>query len=156
MLAAVGVGDKAPAWSGVDLAGGTQVEFPAILGDKPAVFIFLATWCPYCKAFMLYVKEIQADYAKYGIQIISFNALERGIGDLKTHVKTLGFPLVVIADMNSIAKQYDVHYVPGLMVVNGDGVIAYRRKSTDLPAGKTVSQQWAGEVRKVLDSLIAQ
>ena len=41
------------------------------------------------------------------------------------------------------------------MVVDGTGRVAYRRKSTDLPAGKTVSQQWAEEVDAVLATLVA-
>ena len=150
----VGAGDQAPAWNGMDLADGEQVSFPDILNAKPAVLVFWATWCPYCKAFMPYVKEIQADYAKHGVQIISFNALERGIGDPKAYVDSLGFPLVAIAEADSIAEQYAVRFIPGLMIVNGDGLIVYRRESTDLPAGKTVSEQWSDEVRQVLDGLI--
>lgn len=149
-----GTGDKAPAWSGTDLVDGSQVEFPAVLGGKPAVLVFWATWCPYCKAFMPYVKQIQADYARYGIQIISFNALERGRGDPLAYVNSLNFPMVTIADADTIAEQYAVKFIPGLMIVNGDGTIVYRRRSTDLPAGKTVSAQWAEEVRKVLDILV--
>jgi cytochrome c biogenesis protein CcmG/thiol:disulfide interchange protein DsbE len=151
---AVDYGDKAPAWQGVDLVGGSQVEFPAVLNGKPAVLVFWATWCPYCKAFMPYVKEIQAEYAKHGIQIISFNALERGIGDPKAYVDGLSFPFVAIAEADSIAELYSVQFIPGLMIVDGDGMIVYRRKSTDLPAGQTVSELWASEVRQVLDILI--
>ena len=153
---AVDEGDIAPAWKGIDLIDGAQVEFPAVLDNKPAVLVFWATWCPYCKAFMPYVKEIQAEYAKQGIQIISFNALERGIGDPKAYVDVLNFPLIAIAEADSIAEQYNVQFIPGLMIVNGDGMIVYRRKSTDLPAGKTVSEQWAAEVRLVLDILIEE
>ena len=153
---AVGEGDQAPAWSGIDLVDGSQIEFPDILDDKPAVLVFWVTWCPYCKAFMPYVKEIQTGYAKHGIQIISFNALERGIGNPKAYVDTLGFPLVAIAEADNIAEQCNVQFIPGLMVVNGDGMIVYRRKSTNLPAGKTVSQQWSEEVRQTLDILIEQ
>ena len=105
---------------------------------------------------MLYVKEIQADYAKYGVQIISFNALERGMGDPKAYVDSMNFPLVAIADADSIAEQYNVQFIPGLMIVDGDGMVVYRRKSTDLPAGQTVSEQWANEVRQVLDILVGQ
>ena len=151
---AVGAGDQAPSWKGIELVDGSQVEFPEILENKPAVLVFWATWCPYCKAFMPYVKEIQADYAEHGIKIISFNAKERGIGDPKAYVDTLGFPFIAIADADKIAEQYAVKFIPGLMVVDGDGVIAYRRASTNLPAGKTVSEQWADEVREILDSLI--
>jgi thiol-disulfide isomerase/thioredoxin len=151
---AVGKGDEAPAWSGIDLVDGSQVEFPAVLGDGPAVLIFWATWCPYCKAFMPYAKEIQADYAQRGVRILTFNAKERGLGDPKAYVDSLGFPLVAVAEADAIAEQYDVKFIPGLMVVRGDGVIAYRRGWTDLPAGKTVAEQWAGEVRQVLDDLL--
>ncbi len=147
-------GDEAPAWRGTDLATGSQVEFPDVLNDRPAVLLFWATWCPYCKAFMPYVKEIQADYAQYGVQIISFNAKERGRGDPKAYVETLGFPLVAVAAADDIAEQYDIQFIPGLLIVGGDGVIAYRRKSTELPAGKTVSQLWDAEVRAVLDELV--
>ncbi len=152
-LSAVGVGDKAPAWSGKDLVSGSQVEFPAVLDGKPAVLVFWATWCPYCKAFMPYVKEIQADYAGQGVQVITFNAKERGIGDPKEYVDGLNFPFIAIADADKIAEDYKVDFIPGLMITDGKGEIIYRRKSTDLPAGKTVSEQWAEEVRTVLDIL---
>lgn len=151
---AVGAGDKAPGWSGLDLVKGSELEFPAVLAGKPAVLVFWATWCPYCKAFMPYVREIQADYEKHGVQIISFNALERGIGDPKAYVDSLNFPFIAIADADRIAEDYNVKFIPGLLITNGDGMIVYRRKSTDLPAGKTVSEQWAAEVRTVLDILL--
>ena len=151
---AVGPGDQAPAWKGTDLVDARQIEFPEILENKPAVLVFWATWCPYCKAFMPHLKDLQADYAKYGVKIISFNTKERGIGDAKAYVDSLGFPFTAIADADKIADQYGVKFIPGLMVLDGDGVIAYRRASTNLPAGKTVSEQWADEVRESLDTLI--
>jgi len=150
----VGTGENAPDWSGTDLLTGSEIQFPEILGDKPAVLVFWATWCPYCKAFMPYVKEIQADYEKYGVQIISFNALERGIGDPRAYAESLNFPFIAIGAADNIAELYEVKYIPGLMVVDANGVVAYRRKSTDLPAGKTVSQLWSEEVREILDKLI--
>ena len=91
---------------------------------------------------------------KKGIQIISFNALERGIGDPKAYVDSLDFPFIAIAEADKIAEDYNVKFILGLLITNGDGIIVYRRKSTDLPAGKTVSEQWTDEVRDVLDILI--
>lgn len=153
-LVAVDFGDKAPSWTGTDLTSGSQIEFPAVLKDKPAVLVFWATWCPYCKAFMPYVKEIQAEYEKHGVQIISFNALERGLGDPKAYVDSLNFPFIAIADADGIAGDYNVRFIPGLLITDGNGMIVYRRKSTDLPAGKKVSEQWAEELRKVLNILV--
>ncbi len=151
---AVSFGDQAPDWKGINLVDGRLVTFPDVLNDKPAVLVFWATWCPYCQAFMPYVKQIQADYADHGIQIISFNALERGVGNPRAYVEALDFPQVAIARADRIAEEYDVQFIPGLMVVDANGLVVYRRKSTDLPAGRTVSEQWASEVRQVLNILI--
>ncbi len=147
-------GDTAPAWTGVDLISGDTIEFPAVLDDRPALILFWATWCPYCKAFMPYAESIQADYAERGLQVVTFNHKERGAGDAAAYAKSLGFPMIAIADADSIGDQYDVDFIPGLMVVDGDATIVYRRKSTNLPAGKSVAEQWDGEVRAVLDGLL--
>ena len=147
------MGDTAPAWSGVDLISGDPVSFPAVLDEKPALILFWATWCPYCKAFMPYAKQIQADYAARGLKVVTFNHKERGAGDPAAYAKSLGFPMVAVADADSIGDAYDVDFIPGLMVVDGNAKIVYRRKSTDLPAGKTVGELWDGEVRAALDEL---
>ncbi|MEH6586263.1 MAG: TlpA disulfide reductase family protein [Halioglobus sp.] len=147
-------GDKAPKWTGIDLVSGQQKSFPGILNDKPAVLVFWATWCPYCKAFMPYAGQIQAEFAEHDVQIITFNAKERGEGDPKAYVDSLQFPLTAIADADSIAESYDVKFIPGLMVVNGEGMVTYRRGWTDLPAGSKVATFWADEVRAALNETL--
>ncbi len=151
----LGPGDTAPAWVGTDLDSGDQVRFPQVLDGKPAVLAFWATWCPYCKAFMPYSKRIQADYAAQGVQVITFNAKERGHGDPLAYVRSLDFPMIAIADADAIAADYTVEFIPGLMVVDGNGTIVYRRGWTELPAGRTVAQQWDSEVRAALDAIKA-
>jgi thiol-disulfide isomerase/thioredoxin len=141
-------------WTGTDLVTGEQVTFPAVLKHKPAVLLFWATWCPYCKAFMPYAREIQADYADRGVQLVTFNAKERGEGDPKAYVEGLGFPMIAIADADDIAELYGVKFIPGLMVVDGTGKITYQRGWTDLPAGRTVAGQWSDQVRGALDKLV--
>ncbi|WOJ97009.1 TlpA disulfide reductase family protein [Congregibacter brevis] len=152
---AVTQGDVAPPWTGKDLITGESVDFPDVLGGKPAVILFWATWCPYCKAFMPRAAEIQAEYAEAGVQIISLNHKERGYGDAAAYAKSLGFPLVAIADADSIGDAWSIDFIPGLLVVDGEGNVAYRRRSTNLPAGSKVSQIWASEVRAVLDALLS-
>jgi hypothetical protein len=39
------------------------------------------------------------------------------------------------------------------MIVDGDGNMAWKRASTDLPAGKTVAELWDDQVREQLDNL---
>ena len=89
------------------------------------------------------------------MQVISLNHKEWGYGDAAAYAKSLGFPLIAIADADAdaIGDAWRIDFIPGLLVVDGDGKIAYRRRSTNLPAGKKISGIWASEVRAVLDVL---
>lgn len=150
---AVEAGDPAPAWIGKDTQG-QSVAFPEVISGKPAVVVFWATWCGYCKAFMPYLDAIHKDYAADGVQIIAINALERGRGDPKAYLQSLDASLVGILDGDAIAVAYDVEFIPGLMVVDGTGMVSYRRAPTDLPAGRTVSEIWDEEIRAALDLVL--
>lgn len=150
----VTAGDVAPVWQGKDLVTGDTVVFPEVLDGKPAVVMFWATWCPYCKAFMPRAAEIQAEYAKAGVKVIGLNHKERGYGDAAAYAKSLNFPLVAIADADAIGDAWGIDFIPGLLVVDGIGNVVYRRRSTNLPAGSKVSQIWAKEVRAALDQLL--
>ncbi|MEM7001676.1 MAG: TlpA disulfide reductase family protein [Pseudomonadota bacterium] len=152
----VSAGVMAPAWQGVDLVSGNSLAFPEILNDRPAVLVFWATWCPYCKVFMPYAKQIESDYRDHQVQILTFNAKERGRGDPKAYVDSLDFPMVAIANADAIAERYSVNFIPGLMVVDGTGQVVYRRRSTDLPAGQTVAEFWDTEVRAALDATLSK
>lgn len=153
--AAVEQGDAAPAWRASDFAG-KPVAFPADMAGKPAVVVFWATWCPYCRAFMPYLKAIQADYAEQGVKIVAINAKEDGRGDPAGYVRGLGFEPIAVANGDAIATQYGIQYIPGLLIVDGKGTVAYRRPWTDLPAGKTVAELWDGQVRAALDELVGR
>ena len=102
---------------------------------------------------MPYAGQIQSDYVDQGVQIVTFNAKERGRGDPKAYVQELSFPLVAIGDADAIASAYDVEFIPGIMVVDGDGNVVYRRGWTELPAGQSVAEQWDRDVREALDAI---
>lgn len=151
--AAVEEGSVAPQWRATTFDGRT-VAFPALAEGKPAVVVFWATWCGYCRAFMPYLQNIAADYAEHGVKIVTINAKEERGADPQGYVRALGFKPIAIANGDAIAAAYDVEYIPGLMIVDGDGMVAYRRPWTDLPAGQTVAELWDGQVREALDRLL--
>lgn len=153
VAAGVERGAAAPEWSAVDFSG-RPVQFPDESAGQPAVVLFWATWCPYCRAFMPYLKQIQADYAQAGVGVIAINAKERGRGDPEAYVDSLGFPMIAVPDGDEIAEAYAVEFIPGLFVIDGDGIVVYRRGWTDLPAGTTVAELWDGQVRAALDGLV--
>jgi thiol-disulfide isomerase/thioredoxin len=150
---AVEEGDAAPPWHATDFAG-RPVDFPAVAAGKPAVVVFWATWCPYCKAFMPRLRGIEADYRARGVKVVAINAKEDGRGDPKAYVQGLGFAPIAVANGDAIAKAYGIQYIPGLLIVDGNGKVAYRRPWTDLPAGATVAELWDGQVRTALDDLL--
>ena len=88
-----------------------------------------------------------------GVKIVIINAKEDGREDPRAYVRGLGFSPIAVANGNDIAVAYGVQYIPGLMIVDGKGTVAYRRPWTDLPAGQTVAQLWDQQVRTALDAL---
>jgi len=150
---AVEKGDVAPTFRATDFDG-HAVDFPAVAAGKPAVVIFWATWCPYCKAFMPRLKSIEADYAKHGVKIVAIDAKEDGRGDPQAYVRGLGFKPIAIANGDAIADAYGIKYIPGVLIVDGKGMVAFRRPWTDLPAGTTVADLWDSQVRTALDALV--
>ena len=147
-------GDQAPSWQGRDFDG-RAVEFPALLGGKPTVMVFWATWCSYCKAFMPYLERIQNDYGTERINVVTINAKEDGSGgDPAAYMSAMAMQKIAVANGDTIAAAYGVEYIPGLMVIAADGTVAYRRAWTDLPAGDRVASFWARQVRRALDELL--
>ena len=154
VVQAVDQGQAAPGWTGMDFSG-NEVSFPSVIDGKPTIMVFWATWCPYCNAFMPYLGQIQKDYGEEKINVVVINAKERGIGDPAAYVEKLDFAVIDVADGDDIAEAYSVNFIPGLMIVDGDGNLAWRRASTELPAGKTVAELWDGQVREQLDLMLA-
>ena len=151
---AVEKGNVAPKFRALDFEG-HAVDFPAVADGKPAVVVFWATWCPYCKAFMPRLKRIESDYAKHGVKIVTIDAKEDGQGDPRAYVSALGFKPIAIANGDAIADAYGIKYIPGVLIVDGKGIVAFRRPWTDLPAGTTVADLWEAQVRTALDALVA-
>ena len=142
-----------PGWRGTDFSG-AEIDFPAVLQGKPTVLVFWATWCPYCRALMPYLGEIQRDYGGDKINILAIDVFEDGVVDAADYVEALGFPVIAVANGESIAEIYSVYGTPGLMILDGQGNMVWKRASTDLPAGKTVAEFWAGQVREQLNQLL--
>jgi thiol-disulfide isomerase/thioredoxin len=150
---AVELGDTAPVWSGLDYSG-NQVEFPADTNGRPTVMVFWATWCSYCKVFMPYLSQIQKDYGEDSINVVVINHKERGVGDPAAYAEALDFKVTAIKDGDYIGDAYSVDFIPGLMIIDDEGVVAWQRASTDLPAGRTVGELWDQQVREQLDQLL--
>ena len=153
---AIEEGDTAPAWTAIGFDG-NEVSFPEVLDGKPAVVVFWATWCAYCKAFMPLLEGIQAEYGADRVQIVLINTMEDGTGDPRGYIDDLSFQMVAVTDGNdAIATGYGVAYTPWLMVVDADSEVVYRRAPTQMAAGAAVSSLWLSQIRNALGSLLEQ
>ena len=151
---AVQPGDTAPPFTARTFDG-QAVQFPEAAGGRPAVIVFWATWCNYCKAFMPELDRITEKYAAAGVQIVTINAKEDGAESPADYIGRLDYPMIAVAGGDAIADRWSIQYIPGLLVVDGDGIVAWRRGWTDLPAGRSVADLWVGQVQDALDALIA-
>lgn len=152
---AVEKGDMAPRWSGVGFDG-SEIAFPAVLDGKPAVVVFWATWCPYCKVFMPYLERIQAEYGAERVSVVLINAMEDGEGDPQAYIDALDFPNIAVRNGDDIAAEYGVEYTPALMVIDANGRVAYKRGPTQMSAGSAIASLWFSQIRASLRSLLEE
>ena len=151
------VGEKAPEWSLRTLSG-ERVRFPNVAEDRPAIVLFWATWCPYCKALMPRLKDLQAEFSDSGLQVFAVNFSEQS--DPTAKIQSLNLPFIHLLKGDAAARTYDINAVPALFLVD-KGRIVYR---LDYPPSDHESQRsenkseqpqllapwWEGRIRDAL------
>ncbi len=122
--------DRALAWEGKG-AEGQAVRFDPQHMQRPAILLFWATWCPYCKALMPYVQKV---YNAAGQDKLDVYAIDiKDDGDPLAELAERGQSFTLVRDGDAIAGQYGVKGTPGLFLVDAKGVIVYRRTGGDAP-----------------------
>ncbi|WP_405219839.1 TlpA family protein disulfide reductase [Lentisalinibacter sediminis] len=158
-------GANAPAWT-LPSPSGEPVEFPADADSRPAVVLFWATWCPWCKALMPHLQSIREDYADWDVQVFAVSVWDDG--DPVGFIARNHYDFVPALQGNEIAYGYGVTGTPGLFVIDGEGKVAMNRFLIDLtefvspPPGRDSlppaqsAEAWADLVRETLDGLLAE
>ena len=62
-----------------------------------------------------------------------------------------GYDFVVLPLGDLVADDYGVVSSPGLLVVDGEGVVNYRRRRTRAPPGTAIAEVWDQQLREALD-----
>ena len=125
-------GGKAIAWEGVG-ADGKAIRFDPTQLKRPAILLFWATWCPYCKALMPFVQKVVDAAGHDRLDVYAIDIKEDGDADpvAELHDRHLSFTLVRDGDV--IAELYGVKGTPGLFLVDAHGDIIYKRVGGDAP-----------------------
>ncbi len=121
----------APAWDGKG-ADGQTIRFDPTHRQRPALLLFWATWCPYCKALMPYLQKVYDAAGKDKLDVYAIDFKDED-GDPVAELKERGNTFTLIRDGDAIAALYGVKGTPGLFLVDGGGTIIYKRSGGDAP-----------------------
>ncbi len=121
---------RAIAWQGTG-ADGKPIGFDPDKLQRPALLLFWATWCPYCKALMPYLQKVYDAAGRDHLDVYAIDIKDDGdpVAELRKRKQT--FTLVRNGD--AIADLYAVKGTPDLFLVDQKGEIIYRRVGGDAP-----------------------
>ncbi|HEY0231837.1 MAG TPA: TlpA disulfide reductase family protein [Dokdonella sp.] len=125
-----GAAGRALAFDGKGAAG-EAIHFDPDHLQRPAILLFWATWCPYCKALMPHVQAVYdaAGTTRLDVYAIDINDDGDPVAELKERRQTF----TLVRDGDDIATQYGVKGTPALLLIDEHGNVAYRRVGGDAP-----------------------
>ena len=119
----VTVGKTIPVFSASNLDGqNVQVGLPG----KPYVLNFWATWCPPCRDEFPEINQFANQHAA-DVQFYAID-LQESSGQVSEFLNRNGYNLPVLLDLDgSVARELRINAIPTTIVVDGQGVIRYRK-----------------------------
>lgn len=122
--------ERAIAWQGMG-ADGKPIRFDPDKLQRPALLLFWATWCPYCKALMPYLQKVYDAAGRDHLDVYAIDIKDDGdpVAELRERKQTF----TLVRDGDAIADLYAVKGTPGLFLVDQKGDIVYRRVGGDAP-----------------------
>ncbi|MGB0513280.1 MAG: TlpA family protein disulfide reductase [Wenzhouxiangellaceae bacterium] len=127
------------------------------------VYLFWASWCPYCRALMPHLQSIVDEYED---QVTVYALNFRDQRDAAGYMDENGFEFVLLPDADGVAEQWGMHGTPGLVIVDQDGEVRFNLYEvlTENPPGyedMSHSQRaqrrgpfWAARIRETLDEVL--
>lgn len=150
---AVDAGVAAPEWTMTD-TNGRDITFPADATGRPSILFFWASWCPYCHAVMPFLQGIVQDYAGSGVTVYAINFKDDA--DPAEYMGQKGYDFVVLPLGDLVADDYGIISSPGILVVDSEGMVTYRRRTTRAPPGAAIAQVWDQQIREALDKALEE
>jgi len=120
-----------PDWT-LNSTTGEPVNFYTDSAGRPAVLLFWATWCPYCRKLMSELEAVRREFADTDVTFYALNIWEDG--DPITYMREHGYSFDLLLDADPVAVNYGVKGTPSLLVVDRSRRVVYIRKSGTPPA----------------------
>lgn len=134
----VGVGEKAPPLSVVDIQG-KQQTLASLSGEQGLIVVFFrsADWCPFCKRHLVEIKEWVKPLNKKGFNVVGVSYDSTATLKGFTDAKQINFPLladqnvatikaykILNSDYKSSDDNYGIPY-PGAVIIDKTGTVRY-------------------------------
>jgi thiol-disulfide isomerase/thioredoxin len=125
------LGTVAPAAAVQDLDG-QPVDLAGVVGKKPVLLEFWATWCPNCAALM---PRIEAAHAKYGDRVDFVQvavAVNETRASVRRRVEERHYPFRFLWDASGAAvRAYQAPTTSYVVIVNAAGRVVYTGTGPD-------------------------
>jgi cytochrome c biogenesis protein CcmG/thiol:disulfide interchange protein DsbE len=120
---------KAPNFTLKDLSG-NEVALTKLIGSKPLVLNFWASWCPTCVKKLPQLMDIYNN-AMDKFSLVGIN-LDRRLADAQIYVQKHNINFTNLHDDGGkISALYGVFGIPTMMIINSQGEIINRNASID-------------------------
>jgi peroxiredoxin len=133
---------------------GAEHSLKALMGNKGAVIIFIATKCPVSNAYNDRMEKLAEDYKAKGINVIGINSNNtEPAAEVKSHAAEKGLKFAILKDDgNKIADRLGANHTPEAYVIDASGKLVYhgRLDNAQNPANIT-----SNDLRDALDEMLA-
>lgn len=152
---------QAPGFTLAD-AFGNQVTLPRE-HDGVDIYLFWASWCPYCKALMPHLQSIQIEYGD-DVRVYALNI--RDDEDPVAFMQEKAYDFTLLPDADPVMALYGVQPTPALFLVDGQGFIRFNLYETVIDDSKepeNISHKrragqrapaWAAQIRRRIDQIL--
>ena len=117
-------GTKAPSFSARSIQGELINNNP-LLG-KNVLLIFWATWCPPCMKELPYLKQINEEYKRDNLVMISVS-LDRDSIKMAKVINENKLNWIHIFNSSSIRESFQINPIPAMFLIDEKGVILYNK-----------------------------
>ncbi len=129
------------------------------------IYLFWASWCPYCKALMPHLQSMLEEYGD-DVRVYAFNI--RDDEDPHAFMAKNGYEFTLVPDADPLMERYGVKATPGLFLVDGKGwirlnlyeLIGGQRADEDAMSNSAKASRrapwWAAQIRTAIDKILQE
>lgn len=120
---------------------GKKIALADYKGKSAVILNFFASWCPHCRDEYPHLKELDEQYGKRGVQVISIS-VDAGRAQAGELARLTGAKFPVIHDpRDEVASRYGVTGIPMNVVIDRDGNVNQVIVGADIAALKSAAER---------------